>query len=194
MPGVKFTVRTLNKIQRAKRDYPVAEKVIEYSELADEYFALLPKGWAEVQAARVKLAKLRAASEDERDDAEIALAAEAVRVIEASIVDTPKSQTRRNVVDLQAQMVRDEHFKPAAIRASLVKIDGLEIDGKPATAELLLASTGADYDELIDEIYLACEAAAGLSADQQKNSQSLTTSTEPVVGDPTASSVTVAAN
>lgn len=188
-PGVSFTVRTLNKIQRAERDLPIAEQAFEFGLVSEEYFSLLPKGWTERESARKRVAKL---SVDQPDSAELAAAKEELRVIEASVVDTPEAEKRRRFLDYRAGLLRDLYIKPAAIQAALVSVAGLEIDGVPATPETLLDHTGADYDALIEEIYQSCESAAGLSADQQKNSQSPTISSAPAAGDLTDSGATSA--
>ena len=48
----------------------------------------------------------------------------------------------------------------------LLKIEGLEIDGEPATPESLLAS---GPEEICDEILRAIQAECGLTAEQRKN-------------------------
>lgn len=72
-------------------------------------------------------------------------------------------------IDLEAGRLLDIHIKPAVIRSGLLSISGLSLDGQEAT---IAAITDHAPDALIDEIYVACELASGLTADQQKNSQS----------------------
>jgi hypothetical protein len=141
-PGVKFTVRRLNKIQRSARDLPVMEPRMRYTEISERYFEL--KGLKE---------------------------------------PTPETEREARMIDYEAGLIINEHLKPASIRAALVSIEGLEIDGKPATADSLLADGSPDTDGLIDEIYAACEIASGLSGTQQKNLQSPSTSVEPADGE-----------
>jgi hypothetical protein len=200
--GVTFTVKTLNSTGRARRDFPIAEHLAEYSFLIEEYRSLFPKGWTELQQAKLKVASLSVDLEnpDIADDAratkeaELAQAKEALRVTGASVADTPENEKRRRIVDFKAGLIRSQYMVPAYVRAGLVSITGLEIDGKPATADSLLESTGADYDALIEEIYAACEQASGLTGDQRKNSESPTTSSAQVVTEATTSSVTSAGN
>lgn len=79
------------------------------------------------------------------------------------------------------------YLYPASIRAGLVSIDGLEINGQPATPELLVTCATPDLDELVREIYSECEVASGLTVPQQKNLPSPITSNEPVVSEETSS-------
>ncbi len=137
VPGVTFTVRALNKIQRAKRDLPVAEARQRLAMLISEY---------------APLAKI-----DEADRTE----AQSMRMRE---------------IDFEFSLIDHRDIMPAEIRAGLVSIEGLEIDGKPATVESLIEGAGADMDDLIEEIAVACKAASGLSAAETKNSESATTS------------------
>lgn len=67
-----------------------------------------------------------------------------------------------NALDDGARLILDEHIRPAVIRAALVSIEGA--DG--ITIENLFEE---GPDELIEEIDAACNAASGLTAEQQKN-------------------------
>jgi hypothetical protein len=153
IPGVSFTVRTLNKIQRARRDLPVMATRQHLAGLIREYSPL----------------------QDTPDR-------------------TPAQSARLDLIEAEYSWLQDQEIYPSVIRAGLVSVDGLEIDGQPATADSLIESTGADYDLLIEEIYQACASAAGLTATETKNSQSATTSTAPVEADPTVSSAMSAAD
>lgn len=63
---------------------------------------------------------------------------------------------------------------PNAFRACFVSIEGIGLeDGQELTAEAMLASAPED---LLEEIVDRCEQTSGLSGDQQKNSESPTTS------------------
>lgn len=155
VPGVSFTVRTLNRIQRAKRDLPVMATRQHLSGLIREYGPLF----------------------------------------ETPAADRTPAQTQRiALIDAEYSWLQDQEIYPSVIRAGLVSVDGLEIDDKPATADSLIEATGADYDELIEEIYKACSDAAGLTPTETKNLPSDTTSIAPVETDPTTSSATSAAN
>lgn len=154
VPGVTYTVRTLNKIQRAKRDLLVMATRQRLSALVREY------------------APLNEIPEDQR---------------------TPEQTARMQAIDVEFSWLQDSEIKPSEIRGGLVSIEGLEIDGKPASADSLIESAGADYDELITEIADACRSAAGLSAAETKNSQSATTSDAPEPTEATNSSATSAA-
>lgn len=156
VPGVRFTVRTLNKIQRAARDFPIASARAHIADLLEEYFAI------------------KATPEADR---------------------TPGQVERLNAIDYREySAVYDAQIVPANLRAGIVSIEGLEIDGAPATAQSLIDSGGADYDALITEMNDACEAASRLTPTETKNSQSDTTSTGQVETDPTTSPVASAGN
>lgn len=191
VPGVTFVVRTMNKIQRARRDFPIAEKVFEFEEALQEWRSLLPKGFWEVNGLRLKIAALngRIAAGEDVPATELAEAEEALSVAResADAGDTPAAQRSRALADQRAALIRDEHMKPAVIRAGLVSIEGAQVNGEPVTVASLIASS-ADFDELLDEIYEACEQASGLTVKQQKNLQSDTTSTGQVATNPTNSS------
>ena len=63
---------------------------------------------------------------------------------------------------------------PNALRACYVSIDGIGlVDGQELTVEALLDSAPED---LLEEMVNRCEATSGLTEDQQKNSESPTTS------------------
>jgi len=151
-PGVTFTVRRLNKIQRSARDLPVMEARMRYTEISERYF------------------ELKAIPEQ-----------------------TPELEREARMIDYEAGLIINQHLKPASVKAALVSISGMEIDGKPVTAESLLADGSPDADALIDEIYAACEIASGLTGVQQKNSQSPSTSPEPGDGETKGSIVETAA-
>jgi len=83
----------------------------------------------------------------------------------------------------EAAILASKHVTPAYLRAGLISIEGLEIDDKPiTTVEDVLEFAP---DELLDEILTACNDASGLSEEQQKNSQSPTTSSGAVGADQT---------
>lgn len=144
VPGVTFVVRTLNKIQRAKRDLPVMATRQHLGTLVREY------------------APIDAIPAEDR---------------------TPEQTKRLGQIDAEYEWLLIQEIYPSVIRAGLVSIEGLEIDEKPASAASLIEATGADYDALIEEIYAACNRAAGLTPTEIKNSPSATTSTAPVETD-----------
>lgn len=154
VPGVRYTVRALNRIQRAARDLPLLDMQVRIANLLKE--------WGDINTL------LNPSGTPEAD---------------------LKQSVRMIAIDAEYTALRALHIKPAVIRAGLVSLEGLEVDGQPATADLLMTNSGPEYDELIDEIYDACQAAAGLTSVQTKNSQSDTTSTGQVAPDPTTRSI-----
>lgn len=144
VPGVTFTVRRLNKTQRAKRDGPVMAERLRFSAALREREAIKPIGDPD-------------------------------RILSADL------QKEYETVNYEASLLYEEHLMPASVRAALVSIAGLEIDGAAITsASMLLESGTPETDALLDEIYEACESASTLSDEERKNLKSLTTSGEPV--------------
>jgi hypothetical protein len=90
-------------------------------------------------------------------------------------------------VDYEFALIQSSHLAPASIRAGLVSITGLEIDGQPATPEMIATNATPELDDLVREIYAECEVASGLTGAQKKNSPSPTTSNEPGIGEATSS-------
>lgn len=78
-------------------------------------------------------------------------------------------------LDNEVGMAMVTDLYPAYLRAGLLSITGYEIAGKPATIDNLLSD---GEDALLDEIYAACVANGGLTAEQEKNLQSPGTSPE----------------
>jgi hypothetical protein len=135
LDGVSFTIRVLNRIQRAKRDLPLIEARTKYSQLWEQYEAI-PKDAA------------------------------------------PAEMLRKSVLLHELSIINDLHLKPAYIRAGLVSIAGLEIDGEDATADSLINSGSAKLDEFIDEIYEECQKTSGLDESQKKASEPQASSSE----------------
>ncbi len=148
-PEVSFTVRVLNRIERARRDAGIAAHRAEFSRLERERAALLrsliPGADFESSSGAV------AANE---------------RVMALPLAD----KERLFALKEEADIVHSAQIVPAEIRAALISITGLECDGVPATVESVIASAP---DELIIEIHAACVSASGLTAEQEKNLQSL---------------------
>lgn len=140
--GVRFVVRVLNNIQRAKRD-----------------LALLPQK-AELTRLSSRLDELR---KQENFDT-----VEELRL------------------DAEIGMLTNIHMKPALISAGLISITGA--DGIANAADLI------DHgpDDLIDEVYVACFMASGLTQQQQKNSSSQSDSLAPVAEPETSTTATTA--
>jgi len=99
VPGCKFTVRTLNSIQRARRDASIAEHRREYTRLTTELAALLKRhiGEGDAEYRRTKLEALE-----------------------------PSMSLELSSLDDQARLIMDEFINPACIRAALVSIEGVE--------------------------------------------------------------------
>lgn len=137
LPGVSFTVRRLNVIERAKRDAKMLPARSRYSDILD---------------------RMRTLSVDpDADDYKSA----------------PGKENQFNAAWSELIHVENGEIRPAYIRAGLVSVDGLTIDGAAPTVEAFLA--GAP-DPLIIEVFAACRAASDLQEELRKNSESPTTS------------------
>lgn len=138
-PEVSFTVRVLNHIQRARRDLGIAEHLEAY---------------AKHDARRASMvAEAVGAEADPAKRSEL-------------IAKSPRAgEIFKAVAD--REMIYEAHIQPAEIRAGLVEVKGLEIDGSATpTVDQVIASAP---DDLLKEIAKRCNESAGLTAEQQKN-------------------------
>lgn len=72
-------------------------------------------------------------------------------------------------LNAEHSMVYQSRIVPAYVRAGLVSVAGLDVDGKPADVGTFCSWAP---DALIDEVFAACYAASDLSDAERKNSQS----------------------
>lgn len=181
MPGVRFTVRVLNQIQRARRDSEIVSARIRVSEIAAK-LNRLPDPDREILDIRGKATlEDREPTGPER---------ESIAAIEARHgVDEARIERAR--LDHEMACIINTELKPAHIRAALIGIEGLEIEGETLAApwDALFAEGPAD---LIDEIYHASVTASGLTVDQSKNSSSPSPSDKQAGGGETISTATPA--
>jgi hypothetical protein len=94
-----------------------------------------------------------------------------IRAIEAR-PETVSQRVARNKLDHRIGLTINRDLKPAYIRASLISIEGFEVEGQPAMAKPWESLLRYAPDELIDELYVAANLNSGLTTDQEKNSQS----------------------
>jgi len=97
VPGVRFTTRTLNSIQRARRDASIAEHRREYTRLTTELQLLVSK-------------HVKGETGEER-----------AACYEALPLDVKLSIQR---LEDESRIVLDQHITPAVIEAALVSIEG----------------------------------------------------------------------
>jgi len=138
-PGVKFTVRVLSDIQRARRDAKVMAERMKYGELSR-------------RASRL----FKEAAGDEEDK-------------EKSIAAVNASPQADEIARLQeeANLIYKAHILPNALEAGFVSIEGITAeDGSALALPALIESAPKD---LLEEIALRCEQASGISEPQQKN-------------------------
>lgn len=94
----------------------------------------------------------------------------------------------RELLDRMSSILEDE-VNPKYLAWGLHSIEGLEIDGEPATPKSLIE---AGPRELYDEILAAVRRETGLSEGEQKNSASPSTSGAPVDGRTSGTSASTA--
>lgn len=176
MAGVRFQVRKINERRRLKFNASMAQYNAILREIRAQRAPLDKEYRDAVEAAKSKRAAL-VASGTSKDDAEkqapIAFADEKFRRW-AELVD------RERELDV-AEMT------PAMVRFGLVSIEGLEIDGKPATADLLIED---GPDDLYLEVSEAIAREFGLLPAEKENLPSPSISAAVVDG--TASSTSAA--
>lgn len=92
----------------------------------------------------------------------------------------PKTEARLQSLSDSIERLQSAEIDRAYVRAGLVKVEGLEIDGQPATTDALIENGPRD---LYREILAAVKREAGLTETERKNSESPTTSGEAVGGE-----------
>lgn len=153
-PGVFFTIRHLNQIQRAKRDMPILKERAEYTQAVQSQQAVLESIWGSVKRATF-------------EDGEAGDKAFAAARNELYVAAPAEVKAKADLFYEQQDGIFRSVILPATIRAALVQIEGLLIDGKQIlTVDDFLEQAP---DTLIDEVWRLCSEASGLTADQQKN-------------------------
>ena len=174
--GVVFTILAMGWKRRAALRKLQASTRARITGLRDEMAPLSKAYDAAVRAAK-------GAVQPARDQllAEGKTAGEAEAAIPLGAVEFGALQT---LMDLSAQVeeIDREELTPQAVRFCLVGIDGLAIDGEPATFELLLER---GPDELYHEIAHAVASELGLLPEEAENLGSPSTSAGVVDGSET---------
>lgn len=106
------------------------------------------------------------------DPGEIDKDGKIIRAGDSEEVCRRKAQRQLQSAD-EAEHLANAHLKVPYLRAYVERVEGLDIEGAPATVEMLIAEGPV---ELADEIYNFIQDHAGLSADERKNSPSPSTS------------------
>lgn len=141
--GVTFTIRTLNQFQRAQRDIGIAKERLEYS-----------RKYKEMDEARNRYAPTLKELTDETARREL-------------IAALPHNQQMELAsMNQELEMMRSLHLVSSSIKAGLVSVAGLTVDGSTVSKDNFMDLAN---DALIDEVYAACEEASGLNEEQQKN-------------------------
>ncbi|MDR3718541.1 MAG: hypothetical protein P4K98_07040 [Bryobacteraceae bacterium] len=156
-PGVRFTMRVLNQITRAERDAELVEARASTAELAAQ-MQRLPDPDEPIR-------RINAAAQAESRERTPEEQAQ-IQAIEAQ-PDTVTHRVARNKLDQRIGLTINRDLKPAYIRASLISIEGFEVDGQPAMAKPWESLLRSAPDELIDELYVAANLNSGLTTDQE---------------------------
>lgn len=139
--SVHFTIRALNTIQRAKRDLSLLTEKAKMRDLITKRNEILEK--------------IYGPETDEAKRAELYKNA------------PPEAVAENNRMYEEAETIGGTTIIPATIRAGLVKVEGLTIDGVPIVdAEAFIDNAP---DALIDEAYKLCSEASALDSDARKN-------------------------
>ncbi len=169
-PGVRYKVRTLNVIARAKRDAKIADHRLEYARVSNEQRTLTEKLLGEgstpfIAALRKELEKLELP-----DDHPVSLGLAkycSEEELEAKFNSLPPAdQAKIEAVQQAHTLLYQQFILPSTITAALLEIEGFDIDGAPATVEQILEKAP---DNMLSEIYQACSNASGLVETDQKN-------------------------
>lgn len=169
-PGVRFKVRTLNVIERAKRDAAIAEHRIEYSRISIELDTLQKKliGEEETEftsALRKEVQKLNLPLEHPvtRGLARWCSSQE----VEERFQRLPQVEWAKfDALQAKQKLIHDQFMIPATITAALVAVEGLTVDGHDVSVQDVLEYAP---DTLLDEITKACVGASGLIEADSKN-------------------------
>ena len=166
-PGVRFTMRVLNQITRAERDAELVEARSNIAELAAQMQRLPDPDEPIRRIDAAANSECREQTPEEQAQ---------IQAIEAR-PETVSQRVARNKLDHRIGLTITRDLKPAYIRASLISIEGFEVEGKPAVKPWDTLIRNAP-DELIDELYVVANLNSGLTTDQEKNLQSPSPSPE----------------
>lgn len=170
-PGVTVTARVLSKSAVMRRDLATvdARRRLSLAQLKSQ--AMLP---------------VKSATTDEEK------AERAKEWAEKIAAFSPDERMAYFLLDEEIGAITQLELRPAAIRAGIVAISGIEIDGAAVTVEQLDKIIDHASDEVLDELYRICEERAGLPEAVAKNSPSPSTSAGPVDGESLSSTVATA--
>lgn len=114
-PGVKYTIRVLNQIERARRDLQMRQSRLAARAAWEKVIELGRQIWGaeESPARREELLRGHALANELASTTEF------------------------------FQLITDADIMPAVVRAGVVSISGLSFDGQPATVDTLIASGDA---------------------------------------------------
>ena len=145
LPGVAFTVRRLAVMRRAERDMQTLQASARLEQIRREWREVMgPGDFSTAELINGRMAEM-----------------------------SPAEFQKVDALNREGILLGDLHLKPASIRTGLVSIEGItNEDGVPIeTAEQLLQCATPELDELLEEVYRACEAGGGLDTLERKNSQ-----------------------
>lgn len=195
--GVSFVIRKLSSIQRSVRDLPIFEHILKAQELTKRFWELTGEREKLEKASPAWPLILRITDLEKREDLNESEVGDLVSLRHrlAEIADEPalvSIRAQAKAVDFEFSLIQAAYLVPAAIRAGLVSIAGVEIAGVAATPESIATNATPELNDLVREIYVECEFGAGLLPVQRKNSQSPIISNEPGTGEKNSSTAATA--
>jgi hypothetical protein len=143
-PGVKYKIRTLNQLRRARRDAAIAAERLEYTRVTAE-----------------RAHQFKVLVGDDGTPEELNAKANSLPV---------EKRVALWDMDQKAEAIRIQVLMPSTIRAALISVEGLEkleLEGvDPADVDSIIENAP---DTLLDELYVFCLQASQLTPDEVKN-------------------------
>ncbi len=175
LDGVTVFVRTPTRRLRSAFDLRTADSIRKLRDLKGERDLLEPEAKPHREAAKAKDCTCAHEEFDHDHDSFTC-------TVEGCGCRHPEfpAELREKMIAIserENQVIFGEIY-PAAFRFWVVRIEGLQMDGKTATVESVIA---AELD-LVDEVAMKIDALIRLSTEERKNSERPTTSTGPVDG------------
>jgi hypothetical protein len=168
-PEVSFTVRRLSMPQRTQIDMQTLALRQRQREIQLDYPAYTDQERDLRDQLALAYRKLEALPAPEAEPA-LAEIEEITRALRAAA--PAGAEKARALLDMEFELA-SQQMKPYFIRAALIAVTGLTVDGAPVEPAQFLEAAPPD---LADAVFASIEAQMRLSADQAKNSRSPSTS------------------
>jgi len=181
-PGVTFEIRKFTEREAAQLRFDLAgltERLVILTSDAEVIRGKYPE-LDKVTEANLDQDEKEKLSEAEREALEVERKAREAAVLEAMRKIDPADWGRLITINNEVDKIGRLEITPKWVRAGLLSVKGLTVDGKEAgVSEFLEHASDAAFDEVSDRIRQHAE----LSGDDRKNSESPSTSATPVEGE-----------